>query len=70
MLKVAGGGGAAAGAVTYEGTWNASTNTPTLTSSVGTQGEYYVVSVAGSTKLRLLLAPDWMAAGTYLLTST
>ena len=57
MLKVAGGGGAAAGAVTYEGTWNASTNTPTLTSSVGTQGEYYVVAVAGSTNLNGIT--DW-----------
>jgi hypothetical protein len=35
----------------YQGTWNASTNTPTLTSSVGTLGYYYVVSVAGSTTL-------------------
>ena len=40
-----------AGGVEYQGTWNASTNTPTLTSSVGTQGFYYVVSVAGSTNL-------------------
>lgn len=39
------------GALKYAGTWNASTNTPTLTSSVGTQGQYYVVSVAGSTNL-------------------
>jgi len=37
--------------VNYQGTWNASTNTPTLTSSVGTKGDYYVVSVAGSTNL-------------------
>jgi len=35
----------------YQGTWNASTNTPTLTSSVGTLGYYYVVSTAGSTNL-------------------
>jgi hypothetical protein len=35
----------------YQGTWNASTNTPTLTSSVGTQGYYYIVSVAGTTNL-------------------
>ena len=35
----------------YQGTWNASTNTPTLTSSVGTAGFYYVVSTAGSTTL-------------------
>ena len=39
------------GALKYQGTWNASTNTPTLTSSVGVQGQYYVVSVAGSTNL-------------------
>jgi hypothetical protein len=39
------------GALTYEGTWNASTNTPTLTSGTGTKGFYYVVSVAGNTTL-------------------
>lgn len=57
MLKVAGGGGGAAGAVTYEGTWDASTNTPTLVSSVGTKGEYYVVAVAGNTNLNGVT--DW-----------
>jgi hypothetical protein len=31
--------------------WNANTNTPTLVSSVGTEGEIYVVSVAGNTVL-------------------
>ena len=41
----------ASGAVAYQGTWNASTNTPTLTSSVGTAGYYYIVSVAGTTNL-------------------
>ena len=39
------------GGTIYKGTWDASTNTPTLTSSVGTQGYYYIVSVAGSTNL-------------------
>jgi hypothetical protein len=39
------------GALSYQGAWNASTNIPTLTSSVGTKGYYYVVSVAGSTNL-------------------
>ena len=39
------------GGVSYQGAWNASTNTPTLASSVGTKGYYYVVSVAGSTNL-------------------
>jgi hypothetical protein len=37
--------------VNYQGTWDASTNNPALTSSVGTKGYYYVVSVAGSTNL-------------------
>ena len=39
------------GGVMYQGTWNASTNTPALSSSTGTKGHYYVVSVAGSTNL-------------------
>jgi hypothetical protein len=45
------------GALSYQGTWNASTNTPTLTSSVGTKGYYYVVSVAGTTNLNGVT--DW-----------
>jgi hypothetical protein len=48
MLKVSGN---FAGSLTYQSTWNASTNTPTLVSSVGTKGFYYVVSVAGNTNL-------------------
>ena len=47
----------ATNAPTYQGTWNASTNNPTLTSSVGTQGYYYVVSVAGTTNLNGV--SDW-----------
>ncbi len=39
------------GGVMYEGTWNASTNSPTITSSTGNKGDYYVVSVAGSTTI-------------------
>lgn len=35
----------------YQGVWDASTNTPTLTSGVGTKGYYYIVNVAGSTNL-------------------
>lgn len=41
----------AIGALNYKGTWNATTNTPTLASGVGTKGDYYQVSVAGSTAL-------------------
>ena len=39
------------GDLNYQGTWNANTNTPTLTSSTGTKGYYYVVDVAGTTNL-------------------
>lgn len=46
------------GALSYQGTWNATTNTPTLTSSVGTKGYYYVVSVAGTTNLNGVT--DWL----------
>jgi len=45
------------GGLVFQGSWNASTNTPTLTSSVGTNGFYYVVSVAGSTNLNGVT--DW-----------
>jgi predicted heme/steroid binding protein len=37
------------GGLQYQGTWNASTNTPTITSGVGTDGHFYIVSVAGNT---------------------
>jgi hypothetical protein len=39
------------GALQYQGVWNASTNTPTLVSSTGTKGQYYKVSVAGTTTI-------------------
>ena len=45
------------GDLNYQGTWNATTNSPTLTSSVGTKGFYYVVSVAGTTTLNGI--SDW-----------
>ena len=45
------------GGLNYQGNWNASANTPTLTSSVGTNGYYYTVSVAGSTNLNGIT--DW-----------
>lgn len=37
--------------LTYEGTWNATTNTPTLTAGVGDVGDIYIVSVAGTQDL-------------------
>lgn len=39
------------GTLSYQGGWNASTNTPALASGVGTSGYYYVVTTAGSTNL-------------------
>jgi len=46
-----------AGGLSYQGTWNASTNTPTLSSSTGTNGYYYIVATAGSTNLNGIT--DW-----------
>ena len=45
------------GVLQFEGTWNASTNSPALASNVGTSGEYYIVSVAGNTNLNGIT--DW-----------
>ena len=41
----------------FQGVWNASTNNPALVSSVGTNGWYYIVNVAGSTNLNGIT--DW-----------
>ena len=49
--KINGNTGLLTGAVVFEGTWNASTNTPTLASGTGTKGSLYKVSVAGTTTL-------------------
>jgi hypothetical protein len=51
MLKTVSSVTNAIGALNYKGTWDAQNNTPTLVSSVGTKGDYYVVSVAGNTDL-------------------
>ena len=58
-LQWVGGGGG----LNYQGTWNAATNTPTLTSSVGTNNNYYIVSTAGTTTLNgisLWSVGDWV----------
>lgn len=57
MLKTASSYINSIGALVYQGTWDASTNTPTLVSSVGNKGDYYVVSVAGNTNLNGIT--DW-----------
>jgi len=43
--------------VVYQGTWDANANTPTIVSSTGDQGHYYVVSTAGSTNINGIT--DW-----------
>ena len=47
-----------AGALIYLGTWNASTNTPTLVSGTGTVGTYYIVATDGTTTLDGI--SDWI----------
>ena len=61
----AGGGG---GGLDYQGTWNASTNTPTLASGTGTNGYYYIVATAGSTNLDGIT--DWKVGDWLLFNGT
>jgi len=51
MLKTVSSITNAIGALNFKGTWDANANSPALTSSVGTKGDYYVVGTAGSTTL-------------------
>lgn len=39
------------GGMNYQGTWNASTNSPAIANGVGTKGFYYVVGTAGNTTI-------------------
>jgi len=54
--------------VDYQGTWNATTNAPTLVSSTGTKGYYYVVSVAGSTSIDSIT--DWQVGDWIIFNGT
>ena len=56
------------GGLAYQGTWNASTNTPTLASSTGTNGYYYIVATAGSTNLNGIT--DWQVGDWLLFNGT
>lgn len=49
--KVQGQINALAGGLIFQGTWNANTNTPTITSGVGSLGYFYIVNVAGNTTI-------------------
>jgi hypothetical protein len=51
MLKTVSAITNAIGALNFKGTWDANANSPALTSSVGTKGDYYVVGTAGTTNL-------------------
>jgi hypothetical protein len=54
--------------LSYQGTWNAATNTPTLASGTGTSGYYYIVSTPGSTNLDGIT--DWKAGDWLLFNGT
>ncbi|SHH20938.1 hypothetical protein [Bradyrhizobium erythrophlei] len=56
------------GAVQYQGTWNASTNSPALASGVGTKGFYYKVSVAGATTIDTI--SQWNIGDTIIFDGT
>ena len=64
MLKTVSSITNAIGALNYKGTWDANANNPVLASGVGTKGDYYVVSVAGTTNLNGISnwgVGDWAA---------
>ena len=44
----------------YQGLWDATANNPALTSSVGTTGDFYIVSTAGTTNLNGIT--DWQVS--------
>jgi hypothetical protein len=48
------------GNVSYQGVWNASTNTPTLPSTPASKGIYYIVSVAGTLFGKSFEIGDWI----------
>lgn len=50
-LRTNDGGGGGEGTVVFQGEWDADSNTPTLSDATGTEGEEYVVSVAGTQDL-------------------
>ena len=57
-----------AGGLDYQGTWDASTNTPTLASGVGINGYYYITATAGSTNLDGIT--DWQIGDWLLFNGT
>ena len=54
--------------LSYQGTWNAETNSPTLASGTGTEGYYYIVSVAGTTTIDGI--SEWKAGDWIIFSNT
>ena len=54
--------------VEYKGSWNASTNSPTIISGVGTQGHYYTVGNAGNTNIDGIT--DWQTTDWIIFNGT
>ena len=50
----------ASSGLVYKGLWDATANNPVLTSSVGTAGDFYIVSTAGTTNLNGI--NDWQVS--------
>jgi hypothetical protein len=59
---------AVTGAVTYVSGWNASTNTPSLASGVGTKGHMYTVTVPGATNIDGVT--DWKSGDALIFNGT
>jgi hypothetical protein len=57
MAKLQGQINGIAGSLAFEGTWDASTDTPTLSGTTPNNGVFYIVSVAGNTNLSGIT--DW-----------
>lgn len=60
-----------AAVMTYEGNWNAATNTPTLADGIGDPGQVYRVSVAGTQNLgsgsQTFAVGDWVVASSSII---
>lgn len=57
---------AGTGGLNYLGTWNANTNSPTITSGVGSNGDYYIVGTPGTTNIDGISSwdiGDWIIFG-------
>ena len=54
--------------LTFKGSWDANSNAPILTSGIGTNGDYYIVSIAGTTNLDGIT--DWQVGDWAIFEST